>query len=120
MNKLIIAALWCFSVAAYADIYVCESEMSEEIVAPNVLTGNYINKEVTKCKPRILVYESSRKMRAFGSSVFVNDSMRNVLEFKVSSRMRSKMFLHFVFVKRKLISLKRGDPPEIILFPKTS
>ena len=48
MNKLIMAALWCFSVAAYADIYVCESEISEEIVAPNVLTGNYINKEVTK------------------------------------------------------------------------
>ena len=34
MNKLIMAALWCFSVAAYADIYVCESEISEEIVAP--------------------------------------------------------------------------------------
>ena len=43
MNKLIMAALWCFSVAVYADIYVCESEISEEIVAPNVLTGSYIN-----------------------------------------------------------------------------
>ena len=48
MNKLIMAALWCFSVAAYADIYVCESEISEEIVAPNVLTGNNNNKEDTK------------------------------------------------------------------------
>ena len=48
MNKLTMATLSCFSVAAYADIYVCESEISEEIVAPNVLTGNYINKEVTK------------------------------------------------------------------------
>ena len=48
MNKLITAALSCFSVASYADIYVCESEISEEIVAPNVLTGNYIRKGVTK------------------------------------------------------------------------
>ena len=48
MNKLIIAALSCFSIASRADIYVCESEISEEIVAPNVLTGNYVKKSVTK------------------------------------------------------------------------
>ena len=48
MNKLITAALSCFSVASYADIYVCESETSEEIVAPNVLTGNYIRTGVAK------------------------------------------------------------------------
>ncbi len=48
MKKLIMAVLACFSVTAYADIYVCESEISEEIVAPNVLTGSYINTEVTK------------------------------------------------------------------------
>lgn len=48
MNKLIIAALSCFSIASRADIYVCESEISEEIVAPNVLTSNYVKKSVTK------------------------------------------------------------------------
>ena len=48
MNNLIIAALSCFSIASRADIYVCESEISEEIVAPNVLTSNYVKKSVTK------------------------------------------------------------------------
>lgn len=48
MNKLIIAALSCFSIASRADIYVCESEISKEIVAPNVLTSNSVKKSVTK------------------------------------------------------------------------
>ncbi len=48
MNKLIIATFSCFSIASRADIYVCESEISEEIVAPNVLTSNYVKKSVTK------------------------------------------------------------------------
>ena len=48
MNKLIIAALSCFSIASRADIYVCESEISEEIVAPNVLSSNSVKKSVTK------------------------------------------------------------------------
>tara|TARA_Y100001934_G_C11588185_1_gene422103 strand:- start:24 stop:395 length:372 start_codon:yes stop_codon:yes gene_type:complete len=48
MNKLMIAALSFFSFASRADIFVCESEISEEIVAPNILTSNYVKKSVTK------------------------------------------------------------------------
>ena len=43
-----IAALSFFSFASRADIFVCESEISEEIVAPNILTSNYVKKSVTK------------------------------------------------------------------------
>ena len=48
MNKLMIAVLSFFSFASRADIFVCESEISEEIVAPNILTSNYVKKSVTK------------------------------------------------------------------------
>ena len=48
MKKLLATTLSCLSVASHADIYVCESKISEEIVAPNVLTGNYLTKDITK------------------------------------------------------------------------
>ena len=48
MNKLFVAILIVFSFESYADIYVCESIIAEEIVSPNILTGNYFRKDVKR------------------------------------------------------------------------
>ena len=44
--KLIaILALLCLPTSSFAEIYVCESEINEDILAPTVLPGSYTGKE---------------------------------------------------------------------------
>ena len=79
MNKLITAALSCFSVASYADIYVCESKISEEILAPNVLTGNYLTKDIIK----YFVADSETGVRESNGNKHINEPCQISDEFLI-------------------------------------
>ena len=79
MNKLLATTLSCLSVISHADIYVCESKISEEILAPNVLTGNYLTKDITK----YFVADSETGVRESNGNKHINEPCQISDEFLI-------------------------------------
>tara|TARA_Y100001970_G_scaffold169069_1_gene206722 strand:- start:1351 stop:1722 length:372 start_codon:yes stop_codon:yes gene_type:complete len=79
MNKLLATTLSCLSVASHADIYVCESKISEEIVAPNVLKGNYLTKDIKK----YFVADSETGVRESNGNKHINEPCQISDEFLI-------------------------------------
>ena len=79
MNKLIATTLSFLSVASHADIYVCESKISEAILAPNVLTGNYLARDITK----YFVADSEMGVRESNGNKHINEPCQISGEFLI-------------------------------------